>query len=53
MALVTKTTAQFVSDVETGYCELVMAALSKPGDSTRVVMVVRTANGNKEVWDVG
>jgi len=52
MAIVTKTTAEFVADVESGYCETVWAALKKPGQD-RVIAVVRTANGTGEVWDIG
>ena len=52
MAIVTKTVAEFVTDVESGYCEFIKFGAKKPG-ADRFVMVVRTANGNNEVWDVG
>lgn len=52
MALVTKTLAQFVTDVESGFVETVWSALKKPGQD-RVIAVVRTANGDAEVWDIG
>jgi len=59
MAIVTKTTAEFVTAIENGSIEEVQAALKKPG-ADRVVMVVRIHDASQaqggnglEVWDVG
>jgi len=58
MAMVTKTTAEFVTAVEDGTIRDIQAALKKPG-ADRVVMVVRIQDAPSqgrtrfEVWDVG
>ena len=53
MAAVTMTAATFVGHWETGYCQRIWSALAKPGDATHVILCVMTANGAREVWDVG
>jgi len=61
MAILTKTTAQFVTAIEDGSIVDVLAAIKKPG-ADRVIMVVTVSDGsasqgapksNREVWDVG